>query len=166
MNALLNSLTEAELALVARTEPERLAPLDEDDLVELHTRVRRARNKYVKVYRRQAAASVEDAGGRGKAYARNARRRAKAEVFEDALARVSEHLAVAARASAQALRAERLATAQRPGNPVPEDRPGRPADERRAAQKLDRRPDHGGLPKRHASTKATGARRQARRDSR
>src|SRR5689334_1401677 len=53
MNALLNSLAEAELLLIRETERDQLADLDEDALVELHTRVRRARNKYVKLYRRE-----------------------------------------------------------------------------------------------------------------
>jgi hypothetical protein len=165
MDALLNSLTEAELMLVRETEPDRLAGLDEDGLVDLHTRTRRARNKYVKVYRRRAATRVADVGGRGKAYARNTRSRAKAEVFEDALARVSEHLAAAARASAQALRDERMAEARTARDPAPRTASARPVEQRKA-QRSDRRPDHGGLPKRHASTRAAGARRQARRDSR
>jgi hypothetical protein len=165
MTALLNSLTERELALVRETEHGRLAGLDEDALVELHTRVRRARNKHVKVYRRQGAALVGDVGGRGKAGQRNTRNRAKAEVFEDALARVSEYLAAAARASAEALQAERLAE----GGPEPE--PRRRAGSRPRAvpvetQRTDRRPDSPALRKRHASTRATGARRQARKDSR
>src|SRR5437868_3839309 len=105
MNALLNSLTERELDLVRETESERLADLDEDALAQLHDRVRRARNKYVKVYRRHAAALVAEVGGRGKAGPKNTRSRAKAEVFEDVLARVSRQLAKAARASAAALRA-------------------------------------------------------------
>ncbi|GIH95663.1 hypothetical protein ACFFMN_40005 [Planobispora siamensis] len=166
MDALLNSLTEAELLLVRETAPERLAELDEDALLDLHIRVRRARTKHVKVYRRQAAARVEETGGRGKAYARNSRTRAKAEVFEDALARVSEQLATAARASAAALQDERLAAARRTGNPVPPGPLTRPGSERLESQRLDRQPDHAGIPKRHASTRATGARRQARRDNR
>ncbi|SHN38690.1 hypothetical protein [Cryptosporangium aurantiacum] len=166
MDALLNSLTETELLLARETEPERLTSLDEDALVELHTRVRRARNKQVKLYRRQAAARVEDIGGRGKAYPKNTRSRAKAEVFEEALARVSERLAAVARESAATLRAERLAEAERQGNPVPPGPPEAPAARRRASQRLDRTPDHAGIPKQRASTRASGARRQARRDNR
>jgi|GEM_PF-4005902 len=45
MNALLNSLTEAELMLIRGTERDQLAGLDEDALVGLHTRIRRARPK-------------------------------------------------------------------------------------------------------------------------
>ena len=113
MDALLNSLTERELATIRETEAERLAALDEDALLELHTRVRRARDRQVKIYRRQAATLVPEVGGRGQAHARNARNRAKAEVFEDALAGVSRQLAAAARKSAAALKAERLAEARR-----------------------------------------------------
>jgi hypothetical protein len=164
MDALLGSLAEAELTLVRETGPDRLAELDEDALIELHTRVRRARNKHVKLYRRQAAARVEDAGGRGKARPRNARNRGKAEVFENALAAVSRQLAVAAQASATALEAERLA----------QDEPARttgvrvtaPAPAPLAPQRTDRRPQSPDLRKRQASTRATGARRQARKDSR
>ena len=165
MNALLNSLTEAELSLVREAESERLSDLDEDALAELHDRVRRARNKYVKVYRRGAAALVADVGGRGKAGPRNTRNRAKAEVFEDVLARVSRRLAQAARASAATLRAERLAEARQARNATPPARSG-PAQQVRRSQKLDRQTDFAGLEKRHASTRAMGARRQARRDSR
>jgi hypothetical protein len=160
---LLGSLTETELSLVREVEADRLARLDEDALIELHTRVRRARNKHVKVYRRQAAALVAPAGGRGKAHPRNTRSRAKAEAFEQALARVSEHLAAKAQASAETLRAERLADVRQAADamtqspaPVTQLRP----------QRTDRRPDSAGLRKRQASTRAVGARRQARKDSR
>jgi hypothetical protein len=165
MTALLSSLTEAELSLVRETEQARLADLDEDALVELHTRIRRARNKHVKVYRRRAATRVGETGGRGKAHARNTRNRAKAEVFEDALARVSQYLAAAARASAEALQAERLTEERQEPAPPPARSPSRSAV-RLDPQRTDRRPDSPDLRKRHASTRATGARRQARRDSR
>ena len=86
MEATLNSLTEAELAIARSAEPDALAELDEDALLELHGRVRRARNKYLGQYRRRAAASVGGVGGRGKAHAQNQRARDKAEVLETALA--------------------------------------------------------------------------------
>ena len=63
--AVLNSLTEAEGLLVRETEPDALAGLDEDELLDLHVRVRRARTKYCKLYRRAAAAAVDARGGRG-----------------------------------------------------------------------------------------------------
>jgi hypothetical protein len=163
MDALWGSLTEAELSLVREVEEDRLAGMDEDALIELHTRVRRARNRYVKVYRRQAAALIAPAGGRGKAGPRNTRSRAKAAAFEQALASVSQHLAAKAQASAEALQAEQPADAGQPGDAV--TKAGAPVPQLRS-QRTDRRPDPAGLRKRQASTRAVGARRQARRDSR
>ena len=68
MNAtLLAALTPDERFLVAQTEKEALAELDEDAVLDLHQRIRRARNKYVGQYRRGAAARVPAKGARGKA---------------------------------------------------------------------------------------------------
>ena len=55
-----------------------------------------------------AAGNVKKSGGRGKARPKNSRNAGKAEIFEDALARVSRRLAVMAKRSAAALKAERL----------------------------------------------------------
>lgn len=156
-------LTEQQANLVRETQPDQLVELDEDDLLDLHGRVRRARTKYVKLYRRQGASLVADKGGRGAARPANRTAAAKAEVFELALARVSAQIDVVARAAAQQLRDERLAAA-RPGDypsvdgvPSPSSTPGRsPARTTKTT---------GGL-KRDASTRAKGARRQARRDAR
>jgi hypothetical protein len=156
MDALLGSLTETELALVREVDPDRLAGLTEDDLIELHKRVRRARNKHVKLYRRSAAALVGEVGGRGKARPKNTRNRAKAEVFEQALAAVSRQLAAKAQESADELQTERLNESKSPVVPrVP----------RLKSQLTDRKPDSPALRRRQASTRAKGARRQARRDS-
>ncbi|MCU7726875.1 hypothetical protein ODJ79_24380 [Actinoplanes sp. KI2] len=164
MDALLGTLAEAELAVVREVQPDRLIGLDEDELIALHARVRRHRDKYVKQYRRQAAASIEPAGGRGKAHARNSRARAKAELFENILAGVSRLLAVAAQASADALHAERLADEQpRFAPPPPAPAPAKVT--RLPRQRSTTRPDSPDLQKRRASTRATNARRQARRDS-
>ena len=86
MTVSLSSLRDDELELLRETEPERMSLLDEDDLLELHTRVRRNRTKYVKLYRRQASARVDDLGGRGFARPKNRRNLDKAEIFEEALA--------------------------------------------------------------------------------
>src|SRR5262249_27295471 len=106
-------LNEAEKALLRQAEGSSLDALDEDDLIDLHTRIRRARNKYATLYRRRASSQVRADAGRAKAHAQHARTAAKAEAFEDALARVSRALAKAARARAAAIRAERLETARR-----------------------------------------------------
>src|SRR5690242_21659604 len=111
-------LNETEKALLRQAESSELARLDEDELIDLHSRVRRARNKYATLYRRRASSQVTKDAGRTKAHAQHARTAAKAEAFEDALARVSRVLASAARARAVALRAERLQAARRePGSP-------------------------------------------------
>lgn len=112
-------LNESEQALLRELEPRKMRKLDEDELVALHQRVRRTRNKYAKNYRRGAAAQVGKDRSRGKASATYARTARKAEAFEDALARVSTRLAGAAQESADALKAERLAAARRhKGAPV------------------------------------------------
>ena len=174
MQVLLGSLTEAERALVRETDRDQMAELDEDELVALHTRVRRARDKYVKLYRRESASRVGAYGGRGKAYPKGSRDRGKAEVFEDALARVSRRLAASARAAARALREERLAEARAARQTPPEPAGGTPAGRARRGrrtdtredQRTDRRPRTPDRLKRHATTRAATARVQARRDSR
>ena len=161
---LLAQLNDADLLLWRETEPEAMAPLDEDAVLELHNRIRRARNKYTGQYRRAASARVAETGGRGRARPANARNAARAEVFEEALNRVSRRLAVLSRQSAAELRAERLAAARA-------DRTGGPARDAAKEQPGSRgqarvhRKTTGGV-KRDASSRATGARRQARRDAR
>src|SRR5205085_9858940 len=98
--ALLAVLNDAERLLVAQTERAELAALDEDAAIELETRIRRARNKYVGMYRRGAAAAVAEHGGRGKARPENTQAAMKAEAFEEALSRVSRRVAALARQSA------------------------------------------------------------------
>ena len=162
---LLNSLTEAERLLVAETERSALRELDEDDLLDLHQRVRRARTKYVKNYRRGASAAVAGAGGRGLLYARNQRDRDKAELFESVLATVSREVAAVARRASMELRAERIAAGRTatPALAVPK-KSAAPAA-KKAAPRARTAKTTGGL-KKDASTRAQGSRRQAKRDAR
>jgi hypothetical protein len=173
MNAsLLAVLNDTERLMVAETERAKLAVLDEDAAIELETRIRRARNKYVGQYRRTASAAVAEHGGRGKARPENTTARMKAEAFEEALSRVSRRVSTLAREAAQQLRAERLAAARAVKESRGPDQAGAAAT---AAQKAPTAP---GEPagarllrtpaseKRRAGTLATGARRQAKRDSR
>ena len=95
-NQLWGMLNATEQQLVRETEASALDGLDEDRLAELHDQVRRARNKYTKLYRRRASAQVGTDASRARAHAQHARTAAKAEVFEDVLARVSRQLAKAA----------------------------------------------------------------------
>lgn len=167
-------LNETEKLLIAETGREALAELDEDAAIELETRIRRARDKYVSQYRRGASAKVAEHGGRGRARPENTRALRKAEAFERALSQVSRRVGVLARESAAALRAERLALARAakqrdwPGaaETVPKQRrhgptpPATPA--RRTGDRALRNP---ASERERAGTLAAGARQQARRDS-
>jgi hypothetical protein len=166
--SLVKSLTEAEWLLLAETKRVVLTDLNEDELLALHTRARRARTKYVTQYRRAASARIADVGGRGAARPKNRRAADKAEAFEKALARVSTALAAAARTSAAELRAQRLAAARDKGGTGPDEvvdaiatAPPRAKGKGRTAS--TRTPI---ARKNVAATKSGGARRQAKRDSR
>jgi hypothetical protein len=170
--SLLAALNDTERLLVAQTERAALAALDEDAAIELETRIRRARNKYVGQYRRAASAAVAVHGGRGKARPENQRAAWKAEAFEEALARVSARVAALARQSAADLRAQRLEAAraarraQPPSaaDPPPAEAPtGPPVTGEPAGDRALRSPARA---QQRASTRAAGARRQAKRDSR
>jgi hypothetical protein len=173
MNAsLLAVLNDAERLVVTQTGRAELAALDEDAALELEARIRRARNKYVGQYRRGAGAAVAEHGGRGKARPENQRAAMKAEAFEEALSKVSRRVATLARQSAAELRAERIAAAraakqgQGPGagTAAPAAGPkGTALTQQRTSNAPPRTPD---MEKRRASTRAAGARQQAKRDSR
>lgn len=62
MQKLLESLSASDFQIVRATEPTQIADLDEDALIALHARVRRARNKHVGNYRRAGAAKVTHRG--------------------------------------------------------------------------------------------------------
>jgi hypothetical protein len=165
-------LNDAEQLLVAETDPARLAGLDEEAAIELETRIRRARNKYVGQYRRAASARVADAGGRGTARPENQRAATKAEAFEEALARASRRVSVLARQAAAQLRAERLEAAraakQSQGPNGARSSPGgtRKGPATSGAPTGDRALRSPASEKRRAGTLASGARRQAKRDAR
>lgn len=161
---LLNSLTDSERLLVSESERDVLKGLDEDQLLDLHQRVRRLRTKYVKNYRRSASAAVAQTGGRGMSYPRNQRDRDKAELFESVLATVSREVAVAARRASTQLRSERLDAARSARSAAPTARVADQA-EPAAGTRARATKTTGGL-KKDASTQAMGARRQAKRDSR
>ena len=173
MNAsLLAALNDAERLLVAETERAGLAVLDEDAAIDLEARIRRARNKYVGQYRRAASAAVPEHGGRGTARPQNKQAALKAEAFEEALSRVSRRVATLARQAAAELRTERLAAARaaRQGR-GPGGRTATPASSRKGPGAAGQRTGDRALrspasEKRRAGTLATGARRQAKRDSR
>lgn len=158
------NLTARESQLIDETKPAAMSDLDADALIELHTRVRRARDKYVGLYRRRGAAKVRVKGARGVAAEANERGWAKAEVFEEALARVSRQLAAASQRNARELKQERLAQARKEAPAAGAAR--KPAAAPAARAKAGQPRKTAGRVKFEASTKATGARRQAKRDSR
>lgn len=106
-------LKKDELDLIREIEPKRMDALDEDELLALHKRVRRARNKHTKNYRRRAAAGVAEEGARGNARPRHGKAVQRAEVFEEALSLVSQRLAAVALETYETLKAERLERAQK-----------------------------------------------------
>ena len=169
--ALLAVLNDAERLLVGQTERAELAKLDEDAAIDLEARIRRARNKYVGQYRRAASARVAEHGARGTARPENQRAGMKAEAFEEALARVSRRVAALARQAAAELRAERLAAARAarqghaPGPPQakPAVRKGPPVTGEPTGDRALRSPR---TEKQRAGALASGARQQAKRDSR
>ena len=143
-----------------------MAALTEDAVLALHKRIRRARNKYVTNYRRQGSVGVKKHGGRGKSRPKNMHAAQKAEVFEDALARVSTQLAELAGQAAERLKQARLAAAANPAGSTGPASAGSTESTAggdglaRAHEKTT------GELKRDASSKAAGARRQAKRDAR
>ncbi len=162
--AVLNSMTAAEQRLIAETSAPALAALDEDELLDLHSRIRRARAKYVTKYRRGASGAVVKRGGRGFSYPKNQRDRDKAELFETALARVSREVGAHATRAATELKTSRLAAARPRGSGPTSSASGGSAAPS-ASRKRTATKTTGGI-KKDASSRAAGARRQAKRDSR
>lgn len=156
-----------EQTLLVATESARLADLSEDDLDELLTLVRRARNKYTKLYRRQSADLVAASSSRRGTSTSNQRTKRKAEIFEDALARVARSLAAAASATAKQLKRERLDAARAAkGTPTvaQEGVPGSAAPNPAGVPRKAKGPNTSRAQR--ASTTAKGARSQAKRDGR
>ena len=170
--ATLANLTAKEYELVLETQKKNLDTLDEDGLDALLTRVRRTRTKYVKLHRAEIAEQVPVKGARGTASRAPRRSGDKAEIFEEALARVSTALGKAARASAAALKAERLAAAAPAATKAPATTKASAApaatqgkaSRAKASTKVGSR--SATAKKTAADAKAKGARRQAKRDSR
>lgn len=86
------NLTAQETSLIAESHPDALARMDEKSLRDLQSRLRQAREKNFSLLRRQGAARVEAEGARGAAQPANEKRGEKVDVFDEALARVSQRL--------------------------------------------------------------------------
>ncbi len=86
------NLTQQESSLIGESHPEALMRMDKQSLKELQSRLRQARDKNFSLLRRRGAARVEAEGARGSAQPANEKRGEKVEIFDEALARVSERL--------------------------------------------------------------------------
>ncbi|BBY67189.1 hypothetical protein MHEL_54320 [Mycolicibacterium helvum] len=86
------NLTPQENSLIAESHPDALARMDEKQLKELQSRLRQAREKNFSLLRREGAARVEAEAARGAAQPANEKRSEKVEIFDEALARVNQHL--------------------------------------------------------------------------
>lgn len=86
------NLTKQENAMIDETSARALAKLDEDGLKDLLSRLRTARDKNFSLLRREGAARVGAEGGRGTAAQANEKRSEKVDVFDEAVARVTERL--------------------------------------------------------------------------
>lgn len=166
MTKTLNSLSEDEYVLVRSTKKAQIVDLDEEALIRLHTRVRRARNKFVKVYRRAGAEKVEAKGARGTGKSANIRNAAKAEIFEGALSRVSRQLATASKQNARKLKDERLALARKDAPSFSDIDTGSGKVDSPGKTRVDTTRESPGRKKYEASSIAAGARRQAKKDKR
>jgi hypothetical protein len=169
----LHSLFSAkEQTLLVATETARLKGLSEDELDALFAQVRRERNKYTKLYRRQSAALVDSKSSRAGTSTSNQRTKRKAEIFEDALSRVARALSLAARAAADELKRERLAAAAAAKGaprtaPAPAPAPAKAGSKGVSTRERGRVAKGGAAePARRAARSAQTTRNQARRDSR
>ncbi|EME22872.1 hypothetical protein [Rhodococcus triatomae] len=166
MKKLLKSLSEKDFRLYRQTKRDRLRDLDEDELIDLHARVRNARNKHMTVYRREAASAVTDKASRGAARRTTGGNAARVEALETALARVSRRLGTVAKQNAAALKQERLDAARSDAPSFAGAGVDDPAAAKIPGGNAKSKQKSAGRKKREASDIAAGAKRQAKRDSR
>lgn len=164
MKSLTGILKDVERDLIREVEAKRMELLDEDELLALHKRVRRARNKHTKNYRRRAAAGVAAEGARGTARPRHGKSAQRAEVFEEALSRVSLRLAAVAQETYEALKTERLERARAGKSSGPGGSAARNPDKVGPGRATEHTTSPGAI-KAQSSSKAANAQRQAKRDS-
>ena len=156
--------TAKEQTLLVSTESKRLEDLDEDSLAELLGRVRRSRKKYSDLERPQSGEAIKAAGRRSVSKSSAERTLRKAEIFEDAVARVARHLSRAAHANANELKRERLDAAKRDNARPPAKRPLAVKKPAATSAKGKKRRDIV-EPARRGATSAANKRSQARKDT-
>lgn len=157
----------SEQTLLVETEPKRLDKLNEDELVKLLGRVRRVRNKYSDLHRRQGASTVRSSGKRYAATTSNTRTLRKAEIMEDAVSRVARYVSRAARANANAVKEQRLEDARtRPGSKKTKSKPKPRADSPKTGSSRAKKSEDIVTGKRVGATSASTKRSQSKKDSR
>ena len=155
-----------EQKLLLETEAAKLEKLSEDQLVDLLGRVRRARNKYSDLHRRQGAKTVKQTGSRAATSKANQRTQKQGELFEDAVSRVARYVSREARAHANQIKAERIAASKKarkkkaPANRKPKSK------KRPAGTKSQKRAKPIVQPARVGATSAHGRRSQSKKDRR
>ena len=155
--------TEKEQTLLVDTENKRLEDLDEEDLASLLSRVRRARNKYTDLDRRQSVDAMKATGRRAATSSSNERTQRKSEIFEDATSRVALRLSRVARANANQLKRERIDAARKsPSEPTPRKR----SSVAKGSSAKAKNPKEIISPARKGATSAANKRAQAQKDSR
>ena len=152
VKATFSVLSEADKQLVLEAEPKKLKALDEDQLLDLHARVRRARNRHVKLPP-QAGASGFD-----RARARQQKPPTQLAEVRD-LARVSRRLGAAARQRRR--RAERRAGAVGQRGPAQDRERQASAAQPRAVSRLQKKRASTRPPASAGATSATAADRLA-----
>jgi hypothetical protein len=156
--------TKKEQTLLVETENKRLEGLDEDALADILNRVRRGRKKYSDLDRRQSVAAIKASGRRAASASSNERTMRKAEIFEDAVSRVSRHLSRVARANANQLKRERL-DAAKSSSDGPTAKRGKSASKKPASASRAKKKSKIVSPARKGATSASNKRSQARKDS-
>ncbi len=115
-------LTADEAKLIEQTSVAALSKKNLDDVGAIYDRVRKARDKYRGLHRRQASSQVRKDHSRGTGANKNLGSASKYEIFEEALGRVSKREAELAQQSAGELKKARLiaaAEAAKATAPVP-----------------------------------------------
>ena len=153
--------TSKEQTLLVSTETKRLEELSEDDLADLLTRVRRARNKYTDLDRRQSAAAIKGASQRSVSSSSNQRTARKAEVLADAVSRVSRALSRAARQNANELKQARLEAAR---SERAKPKATTAAKKKTGAERSSKSTKRAVPPARKGATSAANKRKQASKD--
>jgi hypothetical protein len=120
-------LTDAEYELFVSSLSDRVGELDRRELGKSITRMRKARDKYRDLAKRQNIGTRKRAGARGAAQTANVRTEKKATIFAEALVRLERQLDKVEAAEAREKRRQALERAGKADASTPGRRPSRPS---------------------------------------